>query len=72
MVRRRDGLSTRNKKNQKHIRGNFMTLPLTIKYESVIIWENEMGEVCGTYGQEENYVQSFDEETCSEETFGKA
>jgi len=28
-----------------------------------------MGEVCSMYGQEENYVQSFDEETCSEETF---
>jgi len=28
-----------------------------------------MGELCSTYGQEENYVQSFDEETCNEETF---
>ena len=49
-----------------------MTLPLTIKYESGIIWENGMGEVCSTYGQEENYVQNFDEETCSEETFWNA
>ena len=44
-----------------------MTLPPTVKYESGIMWENEMGE-----GQEENYVQSFDDETCNEETFWNA
>ena len=54
VVRRRDRLS--NKKKKKHIRGSFLTLPLTIKYESGIIWKNEMGEVCGTYGQEEKYA----------------
>jgi hypothetical protein len=70
VVRRRDGVS--NKRKKKHIRGSFMILPLAIKYESGIIWENEMGKVCDTYGKEENYAQSFDEETCSEDNFWNA